>query len=75
MAILGRNAPPIQVGDRFLKVGNRLAKVWEVSRLWTTVDEIPHARLVSRGDTLAVSLGTLNDPQFFTPAPVTLPVD
>jgi hypothetical protein len=70
MAILGRKAPPIQVGDRFIKAGNQLAKVWEVSRLWTTVDEIPHARLVSRGDTLAVSLGTLNDPQFFTPAPV-----
>lgn len=63
-----RRPPPVQVGDRFVKVGDRTGKVWEISRLWTTVDDVPHARLVYRDETLAVSVGTLADTEFFLPA-------
>jgi hypothetical protein len=33
MGIFGRKLPPIEVGDRFMKTGDRVGKVWEVSRL------------------------------------------
>lgn len=67
--MFGRKASPPQVGDRYMKADDRLGKVWEVSRLWTTVDGVPHARLVNRDETLAVSVGTLSDPKFFMPVP------
>lgn len=38
---------------------------------WTTVDGVPHARLIYRDETLAVSVSTLADPQFFMTAPAT----
>ena len=66
MAFFRRKLTPIKVGDLFRKFADRTAKVWAVSRLWTTVDGIPHARLESRDETLAVSIITLSDPEFFT---------
>lgn len=66
MAIFKRKLPPIQVGDLFRKFADRTEKKWVVSRLWTTVDGIPHARLKNRDETLAVSVITLSDPEFFT---------
>ena len=65
MAIFGRKTPPIQVGDRFIKANDQTRKIWEVSRLWTTVDGVPHARLVNRHETLMVSVSTLADQEFF----------
>ncbi len=70
MAIFGRKTPPIQVGDRFMKASDQTRKVWEVSRLWTAVDGVPHARLVNRHETLMVSVGTLSDQEFFVAVPV-----
>lgn len=70
MAIFGRKTPPIQVGDRFAKANDHTRKVWEVSRLWTAVDGVPHARLVNQHETLMVSVGTLNDQEFFVAVPV-----
>jgi len=58
-----------------MKAGDRNGKVWEVSRLWTTVDDVPHARLAYRDETLAVSVSTLADPQFFVPAPVVVALE
>ena len=72
MAIFGRKIPPIQVGDRFMKAIDHTRKIWEVSRLWTTVDGVPHARLVNRHETLMVSIGTLKDQEFFVAVPVML---
>ena len=69
MAIFGRKIPPIQVGDRFVKANDQTRKVWEVSRLWTAGDGVPHARLVSQHETLMVSVSTLNDQDFFTAEP------
>ncbi len=71
MAIFGRKPPPIQVGDHFMKANDLTRKVWEVSRLWTTVDGVPHARLVNRHETLMVSIRTLEDREFFETVPVT----
>jgi hypothetical protein len=70
MAIFGRKPPPIQVGDLFMKANDPTRKVWEVSRLWTTVDGVPHARLVNRHETLMVSIRTLEDPEYFVAVPV-----
>jgi hypothetical protein len=69
MAIFGRKIPPIQVGDRFMKSNDQTRKVWEVSRLWTAVDGVPHARLVNQHETMMVSIRTLDDPEFFKVAP------
>ena len=52
-----------------MKSNDQTKKVWEVSRLWTAVDGVPHARLVNRHETLMVSVSTLNDQEFFTAAP------
>ena len=70
MDIFGRKAPPLQVGDRFRKSGDRFGKVWQVSRLWVTCDGILHSRLRSASETRIISAVTLVDPDFFTPAPV-----
>ena len=70
MSLFARKLPPVQVGNRFVKAGDPTGKVWEVSRVWTTVDGVPHARLVNRNETLMVAVGTLADPDFFVPAPV-----
>lgn len=69
--LFGRKASaPLQVGDRFIKAGIRFGTVWEVVRVWTTEDQLLHARLNSvenHSETMAVSARTLVDRQFFTP--------
>ncbi|KAF0225232.1 MAG: hypothetical protein FD176_550 [Rhodospirillaceae bacterium] len=69
----GRKAStPVQVGDRFIKAGIRFGTVWEIVRVWTTEDQLLHARLNSvedHGETLAISVKTLVDRQFFMPVP------
>ncbi|EME67524.1 hypothetical protein H261_23075 [Paramagnetospirillum caucaseum] len=70
MAIFGRKTQSIQVGDRFMKANDQTRKVWEISRLWTTVDGVPHARLVHQHETLMVSIRTLADQEFFTAIPM-----
>ena len=55
-----------------MKASDQTRKVWEVSRLWTTVDGVPHARLVSQHETLMVSIRTLEDPEFFAAIPMIL---
>lgn len=72
MAIFGRKSPLIQVGDRFTKANDQTRKVWEVSRLWTAVDGVPHARLVNQHETMMVSVRTLADQVFFKAAPLTV---
>ena len=54
-----------------MKTADHTGKVWSVSRVWTTVDGVPHARLVNRHETLMVAVTTLADPDFFVPAPAT----
>ncbi|CAA7623876.1 conserved hypothetical protein [Candidatus Terasakiella magnetica] len=73
MSLFGRKAPPLQIGDRFLKAGDRFGKVWKISRLWTAMDGKPHARLTDlrgQSETRIVSVATLSDPEFFSPAPI-----
>ena len=53
-----------------MKANDQTWKVWEVSRLWTTVDGVPHARLVHQNETLMVSIRTLADQEFFTAIPM-----
>jgi|APMed6443717190_1056831.scaffolds.fasta_scaffold104090_1 hypothetical protein len=71
--LFGRmTSTPIRVGDRFVKAAIRFGTVWEVVRVWTTGDQLLHARLNSvenHGETLAVSVKTLVDRQFFMPVP------
>jgi len=70
MAMFGSKVPPAEVGDRFTKVGDRLQKTWEVSRVWATADGIPHARLQTlerSSETMLVSVTTLADREFFAP--------
>jgi hypothetical protein len=62
----------IQVGSRFLKVGDSYGRTWEVIRLWTTGDGLPHALLESNDrerDTRIMSLSALIDDRLFVPAP------
>lgn len=69
--LFGRRAPAsLQVGDRFIKAGIRFGTVWEIVRVWTTEDQLLHARLNGVKDhveTMAVSAKTLLDRQFFIP--------
>lgn len=74
MAIFGRTSPPIQIGDRFRKADDRFGAVWEVVRLWATVDGLLHARLKAGSETRIISAITLADTDFFSPVP-TLPTE
>jgi hypothetical protein len=67
---LGRPASPVQIGDRFRKAGDQFGKVWEVARIWTTVDGLLHVRLRSldrQGESRIISVITLMDRDFFFP--------
>lgn len=76
--LFGRKiSPSLQVGDRFVKAGIRFGTVWEIVRVWTTGDQLLHARLISvenHGETMAVSAKTLVDRQFFMPVPRPVPL-
>jgi len=66
----GSSPCPVQTGDRYRKVGDQFGKVWEVTRVWTTVDDLLHARMRSvnkRGETRIISVSALTDRLFFTP--------
>lgn len=61
---------PVQAGDRYRKVGDQFGKVWEVTRVWPTVDDLLHARMRSvdkLGETRIISVSALTDRMFFTP--------
>jgi hypothetical protein len=71
MSLFSRRSLPVQSGDRFVKVGDPPTKVWVVSRVWETVDGLPHARMEScrhQTETRIISVSALTDPQFFVPA-------
>ena len=70
--LLGRKAPAIAVGDRFMRTGDMFRKEWEVTRVWEpmALAGIPHARLVSIEkwpETRIVSVATLAEHDFFEP--------
>ncbi|MBR9970869.1 hypothetical protein [Magnetospirillum sulfuroxidans] len=71
--LFGRKAShPLQPGDQFIKAGVGFGTVWEIVRVWTTGDELLHARLRSlenNSETMAISVCTLVNPRFFTPVP------
>ena len=70
MAMIGRKATPIQVGDRFVRNGDLFGKTWEVSRVWEPVFGIPHVRLVSVerwSETRIISVATLSGREFYRP--------
>ena len=52
-----------------MKANDQTRKVSEVSRLWTAVDGVPHARLVNQHETLMASIRTLGDQDFFKAEP------
>lgn len=63
--------PAVNVGDRFIKVGNNQTAVWVVSRTFEVPFEPSHANLYKEGDdyeSITVSLVALLDPRFFRPA-------
>ena len=67
-----REAPPVQVDDRFTKSGDPPGRVWVVIRLWTTIDGLPHARMKDEGrgsETRIISVSALVDRRFYSPAP------
>lgn len=71
MSWFKRALPPVQPGDRFVKIGDQPNKVWVVSRVWETVDGIPHVRMESflhQGETRIISVSALMDLRFFAPA-------
>ncbi len=66
-----KEAPSVQVNDRFVKAGDGPGRVWVVIRVWMTVDRLMHARLLGEGregETRIISVSALTDRQFFTPA-------
>ncbi|WP_085373672.1 hypothetical protein [Magnetospirillum sp. ME-1] len=71
MGLFKRKLPAIQPGCRFVKAGDPPSKAWVVTRVWETVDGIPHARLencIQQSESRLVSISVLNDPEFFIPA-------
>lgn len=65
-----KTSSPVQVGDRFIKADIRFGTVWEIVRVWTTGDNLLHARLSSmkyHSETMTVSAKTLTDKRFFIP--------
>jgi hypothetical protein len=73
MSLFSRRSLPVRSGDRFVKVGDPPTKVWVVSRVWETVDGLPHARMENcqhQTETRIISVSALTDPQFFVPATV-----
>lgn len=67
---LKRTTSPLRLGDRFRKARDQFDKVWEVVRIWTTVDGLLHVRLRcldGQGETRIISAITLTDPIFFLP--------
>lgn len=70
---LGRPVSPLRLGDRFRKARDQFDKVWEVVRIWTTVDGLLHVRLRcldGQGETRIISAITLTDSAFFLPVPI-----
>jgi hypothetical protein len=64
MEFFRRKIPPIEVGNLFVKVGDPPSKVWEVIKLWSTVDGIPHARIRShaqQSESRLVAINVLSD--------------
>ena len=60
--------PPINVGDRFVKLGAFQSAVWVVAKIFQIPSEPPHAHLSKEGDgkdTLTISLPTLSDPHYY----------
>ena len=67
-----RDTPPAKVGDRFVKAGDPLTRVWVVARLWTATDGLPHASLEierDRSEARIMSVSALEDRHFYAPAP------
>lgn len=66
----GWSVSAVKVGDRFRKPSDQFGKVWEVTRIWKTGDDLLHVRLVSldgKGETRIVSVITLMDMAYFLP--------
>lgn len=66
--MVGRKAPPVVIGDRFMKTGDLYGRVWTVIRLWTTSDGLPHVRLENDGldhETRIISLSALVDEHYY----------
>ncbi len=79
MGFFGRKKPVIQPGDLYVKVGDPPSKVWEVTKVWSTVDGIPHARLhgfFQQSESRIVAINVLGDRDFYIPTepPPTEPV-
>ena len=70
MGFFGRKKPVIQPGDLYVKVGDPPSKVWEVTKVWSTVDGIPHARLhrfFQQSESRIVAITVLSDRDFYIP--------
>lgn len=68
--IFRRKIEIVEVGDLFRKVDDGLGRVWEVTRLWMTVDGLLHARLAvvgGSGESIIVSTMALADRRHFRP--------
>jgi hypothetical protein len=60
--------PSVQVGDRFIKVGQYQTAVWVVNKIFRLPSEPAHAHLGKEGDaydSITVSLPALLDQRFF----------
>jgi len=70
--VLSRKTPGVQIGSRFVKVGDTYGRVWVVIRLWTTIDGLPHVRLENNSqhhETRIIAVSALLDDHFYIPAP------
>ncbi|WP_156612578.1 hypothetical protein [Paramagnetospirillum marisnigri] len=66
-----RVKPKIQLGDRFIKVGEAHGRIWEVVDLRVTVDGILHAQLRATGrdgGAMTIAAGVLMDTDFWRAA-------
>jgi len=69
--MFSREVPTVQVHDRFVKSGDPPGRVWVVIRVWKTVDNLMHARMIGEsraGETRIISVSALTDHHFYTAA-------
>ena len=70
--MIRRKARPIDLGDRFIKIGDLYGRIWTVVRIWKATDGLPHARIENDGpghETRIISISALADEDFYIPTP------
>jgi hypothetical protein len=70
--MLKRKQRLAEIGNQYVKAGDKAARIWLVVHIWTATDGIPHARLAQScrpTELRTVALPVLNDPRYWQTRP------